>query len=269
MIIAAGHSDQPPGTVFERRPGFPYWSAGFWISGKTRMAFSHRVFLMGEATCLLIPPFTPYTGTVQHHESETWVLFEPRPNLAAALPNPLETKRISFLRFPEQSTWKLLLHNLQELLRWWNALPPQIPLAENALEKLLLLSLWTRDPLQQTSQDERIERATEYIRDHLQEPISINDLAKVAALSPSRLAHLFRERMSLTPMQFLELRRIERARQLLLTTNLQIKEIALRSGFSSPEHFSVRFRKATSQSPLAFRQKPKRRHGEILPRELW
>ncbi|MEY5027623.1 MAG: hypothetical protein RLZZ244_3151 [Verrucomicrobiota bacterium] len=269
MIIATGVSEQEPGTSWERHAGFPYWTAAFWRSGTSKIEFRQGTFLRRARSGILIPPNTPYKGSTLQREDQVWMLFEPRPALAAALPNPSEPQRITHVRFPEDASWQLLLNGLEELVRWWNAHPPQVSLAENALEKVLLLTLWIRDPLQQTTQDERIERVTNFIRENLHTPLSVETLARVASLSPSRLAHLFRERISLTPMQYIELRRIERARQLLLTTNLQIKDVAASTGFSSPEHFSVRFRKATSQSPLAFRQKPKRRHGELLPREDW
>ena len=269
MIIAAGVSDQEPGTLWERHPGFPYWTAAFWRSGCSKIEFRHCNFLLRKRSGILIPPNTPYKGSVVSREDQVWMLFEPRPALAGALPNPAEPQRITQVHFADDASWEFLLNGLAELIRWWNTHPPQIALAENALERVLLLTLWVRDPLQQTTQDERIERVTEFIRENLHTALSVESLAKVAALSPSRLAHLFRERICLTPMQYVELRRIERARQLLLTTNLQIKDVAAQTGFPSPEHFSVRFRKATSQSPVAFRQKPKRRYGELLPRENW
>lgn len=269
MIISTGVSDHEPGTIWERHPGFPYWTAAFWRSGCSKIEFRHCNFLLRPGSGILIPPNTSYKGTSVSREDQVWMLFEPRPALAAALPNPAEPQRITHVRFADEGALQLLLSGLHELIRWWNTHPPQISLAENALEKVLLLTLWVRDPLQQTTQDDRIERVTEFIRKNLHTALSVETLARVAALSPSRLAHLFRQRICLTPMQYVELRRIERARQLLLTTNLQIKDVAVRTGFPSPEHFSVRFRKATSQSPLAFRQKPKRRYGEILPLENW
>ena len=95
--------------------------------------------------------------------------------------------------------------------------------------------------------------------------MTIESLSRVAALSPSRFAHLFRERTGVTPMNFLEARRMEQAKQLLLTTDLPVQQVAQNIGFSNAQHFSTRFRKLTGQSPSAFRQSPQRRFGELHP----
>ncbi len=105
------------------------------------------------------------------------------------------------------------------------------------------------------------------INDQLGEELFIETLAEEAGLSPSRFAHLFRERMGVTPMNFLESRRMEQAKQLLLTTDLPVQEVALNIGFPNAQHFSTRFRKLTGQSPSAFRQAPQRRFGELHPEE--
>lgn len=109
--------------------------------------------------------------------------------------------------------------------------------------------------------------STIIINDQLGEELFVETLAEEAGLSLSRFAHLFRERMGVTPMNYLESRRMEQARQLLLTTDLPVQEVALNIGFPNAQHFSTRFRKLTGQSPSAFRQSPQRRFGELYPEE--
>jgi AraC family transcriptional regulator len=89
----------------------------------------------------------------------------------------------------------------------------------------------------------------------------------VSCLSVSRFSLLFKECTGLAPVKFLEARRIEKARHLLLTTDLPVQQIGLQVGFSNAQHFSTRFRKLTGQSPRAFRAAPRRRFGELGPKQ--
>jgi AraC family transcriptional regulator, arabinose operon regulatory protein len=83
----------------------------------------------------------------------------------------------------------------------------------------------------------------------------VQDLvANACNLSVSRLAHLFRAQVGLSPMQFLERERLERAKSLLELTPRQVGEIAREVGFEDAFHFSKRFRRWTGSSPRAFRQ---------------
>ena len=59
--------------------------------------------------------------------------------------------------------------------------------------------------------------------------------------------------MGMPPHQFMTLRRIERAKQLLLRTDQSLAEIALEVGFSSQAHFTDQFRRVTGSTPLRFR----------------
>jgi AraC family transcriptional regulator of arabinose operon len=80
-------------------------------------------------------------------------------------------------------------------------------------------------------------------------------------MSVSRVAHLFREQVGVTPQQFLERQRMERASQLLEMTALSVKEIAHQVGFENPFYFTLRFKRQTGQSPTAFRSRGARRGG--------
>lgn len=267
MIISAGKSDQAAGVRVERGQGFPHWTAGFFLSGLTEVACDHRTFLLAARSCLIIPPTTPYRLTVQKREREIWMIFDPRPHLVPALRSTEDSAGVTCVAFRDPAIWDAVFLGLQDLARWWGAHPPQLALAENALEKALLLTQWTRGLEKRGLLDERIARVTTHIEEHFHEGLSVETMARVAALSPSRLAHLFRDHMGLTPMQFLEMRRIERAKQLLLTTDLQVQQVAEQTGFPNAQHFSIRFRKLTGQSPKGFREKPRRRFAELNPQE--
>ena len=98
-------------------------------------------------------------------------------------------------------------------------------------------------------------RALDYVSARLSQKLTVAGLAAAAGISPSRLAHLFREELGMSVMHYIEMRRIERAQQLLAVTALTIKQIAEQVGFDTPFYFSLRFKKATGLSPTSYRRK--------------
>ncbi|MBA2482719.1 MAG: helix-turn-helix transcriptional regulator [Planctomycetes bacterium] len=79
-------------------------------------------------------------------------------------------------------------------------------------------------------------------------------LARSAHLSPSRLHAVFLHAFACSPMQYVRRRRLQRARELLATTDLAVQDIAERAGFEDPFHFSRVFKKAHAASPSEYRQ---------------
>jgi AraC family transcriptional regulator of arabinose operon len=100
-----------------------------------------------------------------------------------------------------------------------------------------------------------LRRLFEAIERRLDEPLTLRDLAHDAALSPQHLMRLCREAYQRTPTELLWEARVEVALRDLRQTGLSITEIAQRTGFKTPEHFSRRIKQATGQSPRAYRQR--------------
>jgi AraC-like DNA-binding protein len=90
--------------------------------------------------------------------------------------------------------------------------------------------------------DTRITRALEYIDEHLDARLTIETLAAVVNLSPSRFAHLFRRDVTTSPVQYVHALRMLRARVLLERSFLSVKEVMTLVGCHDPSHFSRDFR---------------------------
>lgn len=267
MIISAGKSIESAGLRLKRGPGFPHWTAGFFLGGLTEIACGGRTWDLPGRHAVILAPQTPYELLLKKRQHEVWMIFDPRPHLLEAL-QPAERPAGSFVvSFPDPDTWTAVRAGLRDLLDWWGARVPQLQLAENAMERVLLLARLAAARQQSTVTDERIARVISHISERLDGEFSIGELARVAGLSVSRFSLLFKERTGLAPVKFLEARRIERARHLLLTTDLPVQQIGLQVGFPNAQHFSTRFRKLTGQSPRAFRAAPQRRFGELHPRD--
>ena len=106
--------------------------------------------------------------------------------------------------------------------------------------------------------DERILTIVRYINDHIDEDISLADLAKLVHFNPNYFVKYFKKITGKPPMEFMLNNRIARAKVLLQNGETQIKDIALSVGFNNPEHFSHIFKQRTGYSPTQYRQMAKR-----------
>lgn len=93
----------------------------------------------------------------------------------------------------------------------------------------------------------------DFIEEHLCSSLSLDDLARACELSPSYFARRFKTSTGMPPHQYLIHKRVERAKRLLRGT-MPIVEVALECGFSHQEHLTNVFRRATGQTPAAYRR---------------
>jgi AraC family transcriptional regulator len=93
----------------------------------------------------------------------------------------------------------------------------------------------------------------DYINDNLGTQLSLNVLAAMLGMSPYYFERLFKQSVGDTPHQYILQCRIQRAKQLLRTTQLPIMEIAFQVGCKNHSHFSKLFRKLTGMSPRTYR----------------
>lgn len=102
--------------------------------------------------------------------------------------------------------------------------------------------------------DARLMKAVELMQTKLAAPLTLDDLAAVATLSPFHFAKAFKAAYGSAPHQYLTQLRIERAQQLLRTTTRSIADIVEAVGYSNASHFTAAFRKATGVTPAAYRR---------------
>jgi AraC-like DNA-binding protein len=98
-----------------------------------------------------------------------------------------------------------------------------------------------------------IERVIEAMRANLGEPITVDDMARIAMFSKFHFSRVFRDSTGVSPGRFLSALRIQEAKHLLTTTSLSIADISNMVGYSSVGTFSSRFKAAVGTSPSVFR----------------
>lgn len=106
-----------------------------------------------------------------------------------------------------------------------------------------------------------VRQVTDYIHDHLSEPLTLPALAELAGMSPYYFARRFKQTTGLSPHQYILARRIEQAKHLLLRGE-PLAQITDRLGFADQSHLSRSFKRITGLSPQAFREE----HRKNVPK---
>jgi AraC family transcriptional regulator len=112
----------------------------------------------------------------------------------------------------------------------------------------------------------RLKRATDFIEQHLSEPIGLADLATSTGLSRMHFAAQFRAATGMRPHEYLVWRRIERAMTLLRNRRQPLCEVALDVGFKTQAHFTTVFKRIAGKTPNEWRHQNADPHPEISVR---
>jgi AraC family transcriptional regulator, arabinose operon regulatory protein len=274
MEIVINRNVTPP-NPFTRDGTFKLWTLGHLTAGNAEIVVGGVRRRIGPGWTSLVRPGTtywaaPYPDRADWGKGEPWgetfVFFSPPahwrpllnwPEIAPGFMALEETRRgmaAPFAKALEEARAHFCGHGAHRDL--W---------AVNAFERALLIadSLLPKTNVGQ-GMDGRIKQAVEYLTAHASREVSIQELAGAVHLSASRLAHLFKREMGVSPHRFLETHRLGAARGLLLSTSLPVSEVARRSGYANAFHFSTRFRRAFGVSPRGYRATPAASERGIL-----
>ncbi|OLF10321.1 helix-turn-helix domain-containing protein [Actinophytocola xanthii] len=102
--------------------------------------------------------------------------------------------------------------------------------------------------------EKAVERVIRSMHANLGEPITIDDMARTAMFSKFHFSRIFQRVTGISPGRFLSALRLQRAKYLLLTTDLTVADISHVVGYNSIGTFSSRFRTSVGVSPTEYRQ---------------
>jgi transcriptional regulator GlxA family with amidase domain len=102
--------------------------------------------------------------------------------------------------------------------------------------------------------DRNIEQCLVYILTHLNERLTLAQLARLANLSPARFAARFKQKTGVSPIRFLIRLRIHQADQLLQAGNMSISGVARTLGYRDPSFFSRQFKLYKGTAPKNYRR---------------
>ncbi len=240
----------------------------FLLEGATAYEFGNRetVRLRG-GHFLVIPPRTVHRGLHNVRSPSTICGLAINPSRRGGWRNTTFTNTdVRHLRTAlEQSSRKVRLFNPS--LRWLvrrlmdeivaHPVKPDSANAPAALRTLVcavLVESMFQMLAPPTEPRESVAAAMAFFRQHLHEPIQMPDLVRHLGFSRARTFELFKSQTGLTPNDYLQRLRIEKAQELLRNSTRSMTEIAMETGFNSGQYFCTVFRRYTGLTPANYRK---------------
>lgn len=274
-------------SILHERAQQYYWegraplSIKTFFGGQALYTLGKGYYAVDDSSYLIVNQNQPYAITIEaHHDVESFCLFF-EPGLAEEVYRSLVTPAHSLLDNPE-ARGIAPLHFFERTYQHDNLLSPMLfslraMFAKGGYERTWLdeqfhelmqrllqvhinvyKEVETLPALRAATREElyrRLYRAKEYALACLENPISLEEMARIASLSPNHFLRMFKHLFHQTPHQFLIQKRVERAQDLLITTNLSVTEICVALGFESMSSFSWLFHQRVGCSPTAYRAK--------------
>lgn len=100
-----------------------------------------------------------------------------------------------------------------------------------------------------------IDESVQFIAEHVEQPLTLEQLAASVSLSPFYFARLFKQETGFSPHEYIVRARVDKAKYLLISTSLPLKEIACRCGFGNECSFSTLFKKMSGCTPRGYRMR--------------
>ncbi len=110
----------------------------------------------------------------------------------------------------------------------------------------------------ETTLSHKISETVRYIQQNLQTNLTVAFLAERVHQNSDYFSRIFKESTGERPAAYIQLKRVERAQFLMITTDLTFKEIAAETGFESLAYFSRTFKKITGQTPSMYKKNNRR-----------
>lgn len=241
----------------DRPNGMKGYILNLTVKGQGQVIDGDETFYCNPGDMLLFPPKSPhYYGRSPNSDCwyHRWIYFRPRAYWADWLEWYSKAQNVGRLTLTSstQQEFEQLFSTIEQTHQSGRRLSEELSM--NLLERLLLRCMEEDPQTPQKIMDPRVIEACQYITSNLSDELRIEDIARYICLSPSRMAHLFREQVGINILRWREDQRIIRAKLLLQTTQETIASIGRIVGYDDQLYFSRVFRKRVGVSPSDFRR---------------
>ncbi|WP_455674960.1 AraC family transcriptional regulator [Phocaeicola sp.] len=255
----------------------PFYRLYYIEKGKGRVFVNNTSYELTPGTLFLIPKFTFHSYECEDFMDHYYICFFDDLTGNSGVPNPIQMN----LKIAAHSIDADLIKRYLELnpcrhlvvsdpLRYDNDKTIYESREENSTSRIaqlmesngILLQLFSRFVTEASirksnanSKYERLDVVVQYVNKNLDKRISVLDLAELMYLTPDHFSKVFKRIMGMSPCEYIQMKRIERAQALLLTSNMSIMQVAESVGICSPSQFTRLFTKIAQCSPKEYRTK--------------
>lgn len=254
-----GHFIYPYGFHQHRNKGRRDWKLTYTLSGMGQFRVDDFIFTCRSGDIVIVPPGIPqHYGTCENSVWEyLWVHFVPRSHWLPWLKLPETENGLIALHINAPARHDKLVAAFQRLIQENSSISPmRESFALNAMEEILLI---LAEEMEQnainTRMDTRVLEIMTYLHQNMGSPHTVEDLAERACLSPSRMAHLYKEHVGESIMETLRRLRLLQAAKLLEFTSHSVTEIAAEVGYTCPFNFTRKFKAHFNEVPTLYRKR--------------
>ena len=236
----------------------PYYLIHYILSGKGVFQSYHgdsRTYRLHQGQGFLIEP-----GFVNRYESDAsepwsyiWVAFSGSEARSIIEALGLSQEEPIFSCTPEQG--HALEQCIDRMLEFQDVqLANSFRRMAQLNEFLAILAEAQKDTLPSARADDYIASGLAYIRSHLSEPFTVQNLADYLRLNRSYMTTLFKEKIGMSPHEYIQQCRINKSGHLLESSSLSIETIAYSCGYAKTDSYTRAFQRQKDMSPSAYRR---------------
>lgn len=243
-----GYWEHQPET--ERLEGFPDYQFHQVLEGWGELTINGEVHRAGPGDCFFLFPNKVHSyRPVSQQWKLSWVSFNGREAGQMMLFAGIAESGIGRLRENK------LIKPLEEMLTTTIDNEQEASLERSKLLYALLIDLKYQLITPSDQEFDRIKPVLQYIENNLQRPITLAELADIAAVTPQYLCRIFQLTMNIRPIEYMNQQRIQRSKQLMFQyPKMKMYEIAGKVGFESSSYYGYVFRKLNGMNPEAFKK---------------
>lgn len=223
------------------------------LAGKCKVIFTNGDLEIAPGKLYLLPPFLPLTFKGIIPFTHYYIHFS-----SIELYDILPKEQVFSEKHKRHASLKKLFQRILEIMKnSQNATSCAESFETRSIVEKLLIPFIDSHHIEECHAqypDQRFSDILQYIEKNLHEKISVTNLQKKMNMSRSDFATTFKNRLGTSPKQYILTRKFSLAKQLLVTTNLSIKEIAERCGYPDEFFFSRLFKRNFYISPRDFRK---------------
>ncbi len=242
----------------DRKKGMSGYIINMTVKGRGKVFDGVDAFYSNPGDLLLFPSdATHFYGRAPDSPDwyHRWVYFRPRAYWSHWLQWRNQVNKVGRLTLTDKAVINEFDELFQQIEQTYKAgRRSSEELAINLLERLLIRCFEESPEHRSTPIDQRIEEACQFLSRNLAEEVNLEEIARHVCLSPSRLAHLFREQLGVNIIRWREDQRMILAKHLLQSTCSPVARIASLVGYDDQMYFSRVFRKRVGTSPSEFRR---------------
>ncbi|WP_058308347.1 AraC family transcriptional regulator [Gracilibacillus massiliensis] len=213
-----------------------------WIQSNVK----HRLIVHKEAPCRMLNLEFLLKDQADHYTS-IGELFHQNPTLKYLF----DENNHYFLLKDDEAVYYTLRNLVLELD---HHSPHNQLLIDNLMVQLLLWINRNRLELDQQTDNFHIKKALTFIHEQYDTEIKVGDLAAITHLHPSYLHRIFKTSLQMTINQYITKVRLDKAKMLLVNTEIPVTEISNYIGVNTSQYFSSLFKKDTGRSPSDYRE---------------